>query len=327
MTPVTPETPTRSRWTRRRVLDFVGENGFIVIFILWCLFLALTTDKFLTPRNILTVLQQSAIVSIVAIGEMLVLLTGAMDVSLAAILGVSGLAAAGLMLAGLPPVIAVVIGVGTGGAIGLVNGLIVTKIKINAIIATLGMLSILGGLGLMVTQGQTIYGPVLDSIGFLSSGAVAGVRVPIIVMFVLYAVIYIVLSRTLFGAQLYAVGSNEKAAWLSGLRVDRVRIMAFVLAGVLAGVGGVMQVARQGSATATMGDEFLFPILTTVILAGVSLSGGQGRVWNVLIAAIFLVTITNGMVLLGLSVNAQRVASGVILIVALSLDRLRQRVR
>jgi ribose transport system permease protein len=179
----------------------------------------------------------------------------------------------------------------------------------------------------MVTQGQTIYGPALDSIGFLSSGEVAGVRAPIIVMFVLYTVFYIVLGRTLFGAQLYAVGSNEKAAWLSGLRVDRIRIMAFVLAGLLAGVGGVMQVARQGSATAIMGDDFLFPILTTVVLAGVSLSGGKGRVWNVLIAAIFLVTITNGMVLLGLSVNAQRVASGAILIAALSLDRLRQRVR
>jgi len=96
---------------------------------------------------------------------------------------------------------------------------------------------------------------------------------------------------------------------------------------MLAGMGGVMQVARQGSATAVMGDEFLFPILTTVILAGVSLSGGKGRLLNVLIAAIFLVTITNGMVLLGLSVNAQRVVSGVILIAALSLDRLRQQAR
>ena len=304
-------------------MDFVGENGLIVIFMLWCVFLSLATDSFLTQRNILTVLQQSAIVSIVAIGEMLVLLTGAMDVSLAAILGVSGLVAASLMINNVPPLLAVAVGVGAGGAIGLVNGLIVTKSKINSIIATLGMLSILGGLALIITQGQTIYGPVLDSIGFLSSGVVAGVRAPIVVMFMLYALFSSVLSRTLFGAQLYAVGSNEKAAWLSGLRVDRVRIAAFVLAGV----GGVMQVARQGSATAIMGDEFLFPILTTVILAGVSLSGGKGRLLNVLIAAIFLVTITNGMVLLGMSVNAQRVASGVILIAALSLDRLRQRGR
>src|SRR5512139_1830973 len=98
MAPSTPEIPTRSRWTRRRAMDFVGENGFIVIFILWCFFLSLAADTFLTPRNILTILQQSAIVGIVAIGEMLVLLTGAMDVSLAAILSVSGLVAASFMI-------------------------------------------------------------------------------------------------------------------------------------------------------------------------------------------------------------------------------------
>src|SRR5512143_3701980 len=224
---ISSETSTRSRWTRRRVMDFIGENGFIVIFLLWCLFLSLTTDSFLTPRNILTILQQSAIVSIVSIGEMLVLLTGAMDVSLAAILSVGGLVTASLMINGVPPLPAAVLGVGAGGLIGLVNGLIVTKSKINSIIATLGMLSILDGLGLMYTQGQTIYDPALDSIGFLSRGVAAGLRVPILAMCVLYALFYFVLGGGLVGAQVDAVGSNEEAAWLSGWRVDRIRIAAF----------------------------------------------------------------------------------------------------
>ena len=324
----TPAAETRSRWTRRRVLDFLGENGFIVIFVLWCLFLELATRRFATEGNIFTVLRQASIVSIVAIGETLVLLTGAMDVSLAAILGFSGIVTASLMTtANLPPWLACLGGVGVGGAIGLINGLVVTKIKINPIIATLGMLSILTGLALMYTEGQSVYGPALDNIAFLSSGGIGPVKVPVLVMFVLYGLFYGVLSRTLFGAHLYAVGSNHKAAWLSGLRVERLRIAAFMLAGLLAGLGGVMQVARLGAASPTMGDEFLFPILTAVILGGVSLSGGKGRLFNVLIASIFLVTITNGMVLLDTSVNAQRVVSGVILIVALSLDRLRQRER
>jgi ribose/xylose/arabinose/galactoside ABC-type transport system permease subunit len=105
--------------------------------------------------------------------------------------------------------------------------------------------------------------------------------------------------------------------------VDRLKIIVFVLAGLLAGVGGVMQASRQGSATAGMGDEFLFPILTSVILGGISLSGGKGKIQNTLIAAIFLVTLTNGMILLGITIYAQRIISGVILIIALSLDRLR----
>jgi ribose transport system permease protein len=324
----TPETSTRSRWTRQRVLDFLGENGFIVIFVGWCLFLQLATRRFATEGNIFTILRQASIVSIVAIGETLVLLTGAMDVSLAAILGFSGLVTASLMTtANLPPWLACLIGVGVGGAIGLVNGLVVTKIKINSIIATLGMMSILTGLALMYTEGQSVYGPAVDRLAFLSGGGIGPVKFPVLIMFALYVLFYFVLSRTLFGAHLYAVGSNNTAAWLSGLRVDRVRIGAFVLAGLLAGLGGVMQLARLGAASPTMGDEFLFPILTAVILGGVSLSGGKGRLFNVLIASIFLVTITNGMVLLDTSVNAQRVVSGVILIVALSLDRLRQRAR
>jgi ribose transport system permease protein len=324
----TPETSTRSRWTRRRVLDFLGENGFIVIFALWCLFLELATQRFATEGNIFTILRQASIVSIVAIGETLVLLTGAMDVSLAAILGFSSVVTASLMTtANLPLWLACLGGVGAGGAIGLINGLVVTKIKINSIIATLGMMSILTGLALMYTEGQSVYGPAVDSIAFLSSGGIGPVKFPVLIMFALYTLFYFVLSRTLFGAHLYAVGSNNTAAWLSGLRVEHIRIVAFVLAGLLAGLGGVMQLARLGAASPTMGDEFLFPILTAVILGGVSLSGGKGRLFNVLIASIFLVTITNGMVLLDTSVNAQRVVSGVILIVALSLDRLRQRAR
>jgi ribose transport system permease protein len=324
----TPEASTRYRWTRHRVLDYLGENGFIVIFVLWCLFLQLATQRFATEGNIFTVLRQASIVSIVAIGETLVLLTGAMDVSLAAILGFSGIVTASLMTtAQLPPWLACLIGVGVGGVIGLINGLVVTKIKINPIIATLGMMSILTGLALMYTAGQSVYGSAVDSLAFLSSGGLGPIRMPVLIMFALYALFSWVLSRTLFGAHLYAVGSNSKAAWLSGLRVERIRIAAFVLAGLLAGLGGVMQLARLGAASPTMGDEFLFPILTAVILGGISLSGGKGRLVNVLIASIFLVTITNGMVLLDTSVNAQRVASGVILIVALSLDRLRQRER
>ena len=126
---------------------------------------------------------------------------------------------------------------------------------------------------------------------------------------------------------IYAIGNNDKASWLAGIPVDRLKIAAFTLAGLLAGFGGVLQISRQGSATAGMGDEFLFPILTAVILGGISLSGGKGRIQNTLIAAIFLVAITNGMVLLGVSIYTQRIISGLILIVALSLDQLRLRKR
>ena len=191
------------RWDRRRVLDLVGENGFIVIFIVWCVYLSLATDAFLTSRNIFTVLRQASIVSIVAIGEMLVMLMGAMDISLAAVLGFSGVMTAGLMTQnGAPPLIACAIGVALGGLVGLVNGVLVTKVKINAIIATLGMLNILNGVAFIYAQGQTIYGEEMESIAFLARGYVGPVPVPVILMFVFYAVFYFVLNRTIFGAHI-----------------------------------------------------------------------------------------------------------------------------
>ena len=147
--------------------------------------------------------------------------------------------------------------------------------------------------------------------------------VPVIILFACYIIAFIVLRYTAYGARVYAVGDNERAAWLSGIKVDRVRIATFVVAGALAGFAGIMQVARQGTATAGMGADFLFPILTAVVLGGASLRGGRGKVFSTLVAAIFLTSINNGMVLLGIDIYTQNIVSGVILVVALSMDRLR----
>jgi ribose transport system permease protein len=312
----------------RRTLELLGENGFIFIFFIWAVYLSFATDSFLTSRNIFTVLRQAAIVSIVGIGEMLVMLLGGMDVSLAAILGFSGVFTAGLIVNhGWPIWLAILAGVLMGGVIGLINGLLVTKVKINPVIATLGMMSVLNGIAYTYTGGITIYGDSMDPIAVLSRGHLSLIPVPVLIMFMFYLVFYLIFNRTVFGARIYAIGNNDKASWLAGIPVDRLKIAAFSLAGLLAGFGGVLQISRQGSATAGMGDEFLFPILTAVILGGISLSGGKGKIQNTLIAAIFLVSITNGMVLLGVSIYTQRIISGLILIVALSLDQLRLRKR
>jgi ribose transport system permease protein len=309
----------------RRVVDVLGEQGFIVIFILWALFLTVATDSFATPNNIFTVLRQATIIGILAIGEHLIVLLGTMDVSLASILTLTGVAMAALLVNfGLHPVVAALLVLGIGALAGLVNGLIITRLKINPIITTLGMMSILEGAAFIYTQGKTVFGDQIDPIEFLSRGRVLDlIPVPVIILFALYALAYFVLRRTVFGAQIFAVGNNERATWLAGINTDNVKLAAFVLAGMLGGVGGIMQVARQGTATGGMGADFLFPVLTAVVLGGASLSGGRGKIVNTLIAAIFLTTITNGMILLGVSIYAQRIISGVILVTALSLDRLR----
>lgn len=320
-TPVPPE----RQYTARRIVNFLGEQGFIVIFVLWALYLAASTENFASTQNLFTVLRQAAIIGIVAIGAHFIILLGDMDLSLAANLTLSGVVMAALMVnQAVPPLAAVLIALALGAFIGLVNGLVITRLKINAIITTLGMLSILEGLAFIITQGKTIFGDALDSIEFLSRSTVLNfLPLPVVILFGFYAVAYLVLARTTYGARVFATGNNAKAAWLSGINVDGVKLLTYMLAGILAAFGGVMQVARQGTATGGMGSDFLFPILTAVVLGGASLTGGRGKIINTLIAAIFLTTITNGMVLLGINIYTQRVISGAILIIALSLDRLR----
>jgi len=309
----------------RRALNFLGEQGFIVIFVLWALYLTLNTQNFATVNNVFTILRQAAIIGIVAIGAHFIILLGDIDLSLASNLTLSGVVMAALMVnQSVSPLIAVLVALGLGALIGLVNGLVITRLRINAIITTLGTLSILEGIAFIITQGKTIFGEPIASIQPLSRGLLLNVLpIPVVLLFVAYGIAFVVLRYTTYGARVFAVGNNAKAAWLSGIHVDRVKLATYVLAGTLAAFGGVMQVARQGTATGGMGSDFLFPILTAVVLGGASLTGGRGKILNTLIAAIFLTTIANGMVLLGISIYTQRVVSGAILIVALSLDRLR----
>jgi ribose transport system permease protein len=314
-----------SKAIKNKLANFLGEQGFIIIFILWAIFLSFSTDSFATSNNLFTVLRQASIIGILAIGEHMIVLLGTMDVSLAAILSLSGVSmAAALVHFGLHPILAAAIVLAMGGLIGLINGLVITRLKINPIITTMGMMSIMEGLAFIYTQGKTIFGDEINAVEFLSRGRIMEfLPVPVIVLFVLYILAFFLLRKTVFGAHIFAVGNNEHATWLAGINVNNVKLATFTMAGVLGAVGGIMQVARQGTATGGMGKDFLFPVLTAVVLGGASLSGGKGKVFNTLIAAIFLTTITNGMILLGVSIYAQRIVSGAILVAALSLDQLR----
>jgi ribose transport system permease protein len=313
------------KFDRAKIFEFLAENGFIIIFIIWCAFLSIATPTFLTVSNLMTVLRQASIIGIVAIGETLVVLLGAgMDISLASILGLSGVVVAnGIVLGGFPVLPSVLAGVALGGLIGFFNGVLVTRVRINGMVVTLGMMYALEGVAFVLTKGQTISGPGMDPLAPLSRGYLSVVPVPVLILFFAYGLAFYILNYTVFGARVYAVGNNERASWLSGINIDRLRLLGYLIAGLLAGFGGVMQTARMGSATGSMGAEFLFPIMTAAILGGVSLSGGRGKILNVLIATVFLTTINNGLILLNVPIYAQKIIAGSILILALSLDRLR----
>ena len=220
-----------------------------------------------------------------------------------------------------------VTGVGLAIAIGLticlINGVIITKGGLSSVVVTLAMLALVEGLALLFTGGHSIVGDRLPRLYYLAQGYVLGIPFPVYLLFASYGIAYVVTTQTRFGAHMYATGDNAEATYRAGISVTRIKIVVFMVAGALAGFGGMLLAARIGRANATMGAEALFPVLTAVILGGVSLEGGRGRVLNTLIAAIFLASMVNGLILLGVPAAIQRVVQGVVLLLAVSLDRLR----
>lgn len=309
---------------RAKVTEFFAREGFIVIFLAWAVYLSIATDTFLTHGNVMILLRQAAIFAIIGIGTTMVALLGELDISFGAILSLAGCVAAAWIVGGHHPLVATAIAVAIGGAVGLINGLLVNYVRIPSVVATLGTLGVVEGLAMMYTGGSSIFGDGLDRIAFLARGDLLGVPTSVVIAFGMYVVAWVVTTRTPFGAHLYATGDNREAAYRAGIAVQRLRLIVFVTAGALAGLAGLMQVARIGRAQATMGADALFPVLTAVILGGVSISGGRGRMVNTLIASVFLASITNGLILLGVTADVQRVVQGAVLVVAVSLDRLRK---
>lgn len=316
-----PDDSVASR--RDRVVEFLAREGFIVIFALWALYLAVSTDTFVTQGNIIILLRQAAIFSIIGIGTTLVAILGELDISFGSVLALAGCVAASWMVGGSNPVVGIAIAVAIGAAIGVFNGLLVNYVRIPSVVATLGALGVAEGIAMMYTGGSSIFGPGLTRVSFLAQDKVVGIPIAVLIAFAMYVIAWFVTTRTVFGAHLYATGDNREAAFRAGIPVQRIRLAVFVIAGALAGFAGLMQAARLGRAQATMGADALFPVLTAVILGGVSLQGGRGRLVNTLVASVFLASITNGLILLGVASEVQRVVQGAVLILAVSLDRLR----
>jgi ribose transport system permease protein len=310
-------------WNARAV-DFLAEYGFIVFFAVWALYLSVATEQFLTTSNLLIVLRQASIFGVPAIGATFVMIVGEIDISFGSLLGLAGSVGAGLIVGGWSPVEGVLAAVLVGAVVGLINGLLVTYVRIPSVVATLGMLTVLLGAGLWYTKGQSYFGTQLDPIVFLAEGYIGPIPVPVLILFAAYGLGYLMLTRTVWGRWVYLVGDNQEAAYRTGIPVRRIKISVFVLAGILTGIGAMILVGRVAQANAALGSEALFPVLTAVILGGVSLNGGRGNLWNTLIASVFLASIVNGLILIGADPSVQQIAQGGILIAALSLDRLRR---
>lgn len=313
----------RGPWARCRSALATQEVGLLGVIVALGLCLSLVNSRFIGLTNIYAIVNAMVIIGLCAIGETFVLIAYEIDLSVGSVLGFAGMLAAWLMSAGAGPVIGSLVGVLAAGLFGLLQGVVVVFGKVNSFIVTLGGLSIAlgftelisGDLPIMVPKGFTVIGQ-----GTIPSGM--PIAILVLVGFVIIA--QVVLARSVFGQRTIALGDNREAARLGGVPVRATRLLVFVVSGVMAGIAGIVFTSQVGVAEAQAGDTVLLTVIAAAVIGGASLNGGRGSMIGAFVGALLLGTIDNAFILLNLSAFFQDLATGVIIIVAVLFDQLRQ---
>jgi ribose/xylose/arabinose/galactoside ABC-type transport system permease subunit len=320
---ITPASATSlGDWVRRRQTGRVRMTGVAIPLVVLWIALALSAPRFLTLVNISNLSVQFAIIGVLAIGTTAIIICREIDLSIGTVEGFCAVIAAIVAVkAGLAWPLAVVAAVSAGGLIGLFSGWLVTRINIPSFVATLGVLGIVGGAALVVSGGQTIYG-FPDAYQWIGQGAMLRIRAPMLICLAVLLVMHFTLRYTIFGLGIYAVGGNQRAAELVGISVVRVKRAAFIISGSCAGLAGVMNSARLDSANPTLGTLDLLDAIAAVVIGGASLTGGAGTVPGTAAGVLLIVTIRNGLTLLGVNPFFQQTIVGAIIILAAVMGQL-----
>ena len=311
-----------------RLGSLLAGNAIVIAFVVLCAALYLANPNFLDPINIRNVLRQTSINAILAIGMTFVILTGGIDLSVGSVLAFGGMIASIMVSSSLgevyPVALAVPVGLLAGLALGLVNGAIVGYLRVPSFVVTLGMLSAARGLTLIASDGRPV-SRLSEGFLFIGQGAFLGVPVPIWMMFGAFAVAWFVLYRTTFGRYVYAVGGNEEAAKISGVRVRLVKLSVFGISGLLSALGGIILSARTTAGLPQAGETYELDAIAAVVIGGTSLFGGRGTLFGSLIGALIIGVVNNGLDLLGVSAYFQLIFKGAIIVAAVLLDSFRRR--
>lgn len=291
----------------------------VVILIVLALVVSILSDRFYQPGNLANVLRQISIVAIVGSAVTLVMVAGGLDLSVGGILALAGVVAALTAAEGVPLLLAFALGVVAGAGVGLLNGILVVGFRINAVIATLGTLYVSRGIANLITDGVPVH-QVPAGYNALGVGFLGPIPYPVVLMAIVVVIFTIIGRYSLLGRHAIAIGSNQEAARLSGIAVDRMRIVLYVLVGVTAGLGGVIVSSRLNSGQPTVGTGFEFEVIVAAVLGGTSLAGGVGSVPKTLVGALIIGVLANSLNLLGVGIFWQAVVQGTVLILAVAVD-------
>lgn len=317
--------------TGKRIWASIRDSsvfGVLVAFILLVIVFAVLQPRFLSTRNLWNLAISISTLGLVSAGVTLILLVGMLDVSTEAVLAMSSVVL-GFLLAklGMPASIGILGAIAVGAGIGAINGLITVRFKINPVITTLATLAIFTGVAQVASGMKQILidAPKGSLFWYFGFGSVFGIPIQVLVVLAVYVALWFVLGYTAFGRNIYAVGGNPAAANMLGLNVGKYRFLAFVINGAMAGLASVLISARALNGWPGAGQGYLFGAITAVVLGGTSLAGGRGGAWQTLLAVLLLGTLTNGLNLLQVHPYWQGVAAGVLLLLAVGVELLRNR--
>jgi len=307
----------------------------VIALLLMCIFLTLMTDRFLTPENGWNIMRQISVNLIISVGVTLVILTAGIDLSVGSVLALCGAVTAGMLkfgaeftdanvYIGFTLFGAIVGGVAIGAFLGCFNGIAITRFHIPPFVATLAMLTIARGLTMLWTGGFPITG-FEANMAFIGTGWLLGIPVPVWISAAVVAAAVILTKKTRLGRHIYAVGGNEKAAELSGLNVKRIKVIVYSIAGALAALGGIIVTSRLDSAQPNAGMGMELDAIAAVVIGGTSLSGGKGTIMGTVQGALIIGVLNNGLVLLNVSPFWQQVVKGLVILLAVAIDRLNTR--
>jgi ribose/xylose/arabinose/galactoside ABC-type transport system permease subunit len=297
-----------------------GQYGIFLAFAIICLLLALSTPRFFTISNLITIGNQVSINALLAFGVTFVIIAGGIDLSLGSMVAVTGVVAATYAHPDSYPVIVpIFVGLAAGCAIGAFNGLVITKSKVPPFIVTLGTMTIGRGLALIFSNGRPVSN-LSNSFNFIGGGNILGIPFPIIILITAFIVCSVILNKTILGRYIYAVGGNEPAARASGIRVNNVKMWVYTICGLLSAMGGILLTSRITTGQPNAGAGFELDAIAAAIIGGTSTSGGTGTMTGTLIGALLIGVISNSLDLLNVTSYYQQVVMGVIIIGAVVLD-------
>lgn len=299
----------------------------VIALVILCLVLSIAEPAFRSFGNLINIFQQVTVIAVIALGVNMVIFTGGIDISVGSVVAFTGIVMGKIIVEGdMPPIIGVLAALIIGLLCGTFNGVMIAKFKLQPMIATLAMMSMARGAALTLADGQTITG-YSEGFRWIGVGVIPGTQIPvqIVFMIIFYLIAFYIMRYRKFGRYIYSIGGNEEATRLSGINTVRYKIMAYAISGFCAAIASVILVAKLNSAQSTAGLDYEMDAIASCVIGGSSLLGGFGSVWGTFVGAIIMIVIRNGLNLLNVSSNLQKLVIGVVILLAVLADSLRHK--